>query len=646
MMIFSFCIIIKNKMRYKITTSILFILVSLTSFSQEKLITLTIDANLKKNANAVVRLNDVLLEVKSQNQILYTKNRIVTVFNESGNQFVGSAVHYDGNVNIKTLEAVVYNAFGEEIKRIKKKFFEDVSEVPNGTLYSDSRVKYLDYTPVSYPYTVVFKTVVEYKSTAFIPGWSPLEGFYVSTEESKYKIINSSGIDLKMRTNNFDGYNIEELGDNSYLAKNLKAIKSQAYAPAFKSYAPSLKVALTRFVMEGVNGINTDWNDFGKWVNDKLVENRQALPESVKSEVKALVDGVDSDIEKAKLVYQYMQNKTRYISVQVGIGGWKPMLASDVDRLGYGDCKALTNYTKALLEEVGVASYYTLVYGGRRIENIDKTFSKVEGNHAILALPHENDYVWLECTSQTAPFGYNANFTDDRDVLVITPEGGKVVHTKTYNTEENLKTTIAKVEIDENGAISADVKITSEGTQYSYHKNIGGMNEKDKAMYYKEQYFDNINNLEILNMSHENNKDEIVFKEQLELAASKYASVIGENILLAPNMFNKRTVIPPKYKERKLSFTISRGYTDIDEYEVVLAENLEIEALKKAVSIKNKFGLYEVSMDKESENKFKYKRKLIINKGDYKKEDYQEFRAFYLKIAKHDKSKIALKITS
>ncbi len=55
-----------------------------------------------------------------------------------------------------------------------------------------------------------------------------------------------------------------------------------------------------------------------------------------------------------------MQDKTRYISVQIGIGGWKPMLADDVNKLGYGDCKGLTNYTKALLEAVDVPSYYTL----------------------------------------------------------------------------------------------------------------------------------------------------------------------------------------------------------------------------------------------------------------------------------------------
>ena len=48
-----------------------------------------------------------------------------------------------------------------------------------------------------------------------------------------------------------------------------------------------------------------------------------------------------------------------------------------------------------------------------------------------------DNYVFLECTSQDDPFGYQANFTDDRDVLVIKPEGGEIIRTKNYENKDN-----------------------------------------------------------------------------------------------------------------------------------------------------------------------------------------------------------------
>src|SRR5690606_22075365 len=117
-----------------------------------------------------------------------TQKRIVTVLNENGNGYINAYKHYDPTTKIKSIQAVVFDSFGKEIKKIKKNDFRDVSAVSGGTLYSDSRLLYLDYTPTGYPYTIEFTSEVETSNTAFMTPWYFLDGYHVSTEESFYEL--------------------------------------------------------------------------------------------------------------------------------------------------------------------------------------------------------------------------------------------------------------------------------------------------------------------------------------------------------------------------------------------------------------------------------------------------------------------------
>ncbi len=613
-----------------------------SSTAQEfSLQSLIIDSSLRENANAIVRQNDLSIEVLKYDKILVKQRRVVTILNSSGNSKVNAYLHYDENVNIKKLEAIVYNAYGKEIKKIRKNKFSDANAVDGFSLYSDSRIKYLDYTPTNYPYTIEYIEEYETSFTVNLPSWYPLDGYYTSVENSTYTIINDSNVEISLKTENLENYNIDVLSEYSFQAKNLKAIKPEQYSPSFAKIVPSVKATLKEFSMKGVKGVNSNWQDFGKWMNDKLIAGTQELPQAVKDEIKALTANAETDIEKAKIVYNYMQDKTRYISIQVGIGGWKPMLASDVDRLGYGDCKGLTNYTMALLQEVGVPSYYTVVYGDSNLRNIDDSFSSLQGNHVILTVPNKSDYIFLECTSQTVPFGYTANFTDDRDVLLIKPEGGEIVRTKSYKTEENLLDTRATIKLDAEGSLEAHVVMNSYGTQYGSHEGVQNETEKNQQLYYKD-YWNYINNLEINSLDFTNNKDSIVFIEEVELKAARYAVKTGDRLLLQPNMFNRIETAPKRYKDRNLPFEVERGFTDIDEYIIEIPETLEVEATMNPVSIKNKFGEYIASVSIEN-NKLLYHRKFVLNKGAYTKDEYKEFRSFWLSVVKQDKSKIVLK---
>lgn len=615
---------------------------------EEKLLTShTISPALIANANAVIRWDDSYIEVKSSNKMVHINKRIVTVFNSSGNSKVDAYLGYDNGVSIKKMEARIYNADGKEIKKIRKNDFEDVSAVDGGTLYSDSRVKYLRYTPVDYPYTVLFETEVEYSSTAYIKRWRPIEGFYTSTENSRYVFRYEPSNEVNKYEKNFEAYGVinqSKEGEIHYEANNLEAIVHEAYSPSLNDFTPYAMLNLKNFSYEGYVGNANDWASLGKWMHEQLLVGRTEVSEKTKSDIKSLVADLEDPMERAKVVYQYVQKNTRYISVQEGVGGIQPIDALKVDAVKYGDCKGLSNYTKALLDLVGVESYYTRVYASPdNLVNINKDFVSFLGqsNHVILNLPYEGKNIWLECTSQTSPFGYSANFTDDRDVFVIRPEGGEIVRTKVYTADENLLDTKAHIVLTEDGDIEAKINLYSHGTQYGYHEGIQNRAVKDQTLYYK-HYWSHIHNVDVISMDYINDKDTVMFTENIKLTAKKYASKTGDRLLMSPNFFNVLSDVPTRYRDRKLPFEIERGFQDKDEYDITIPENFEVEALQKETLIENKFGKYSYSISENDDNTLTFKRTYILNKGAYPKEDYNNFRDFLVEIAKQDQSRIIL----
>jgi len=144
-------------MKVKLPILCAILLVTFHISSQENIIAnFLIPSNLKENANAVIRSSELNISINAINNMSVIEKRTITVLNKEGDKHTNAHVYYDNNVKIKVLEAFVYNQFGALIKKIKKTDFKDVSAVSGGTLYSDSRVKYLEYTPISYPYTLVF----------------------------------------------------------------------------------------------------------------------------------------------------------------------------------------------------------------------------------------------------------------------------------------------------------------------------------------------------------------------------------------------------------------------------------------------------------------------------------------------------------
>lgn len=625
-----------------------FLLLSTFFLSAQKLeySILTIPDSLKLNANAVIRSSQLNIDISSQKSMMVKTAVVITVLNELGLRSLDLYENYDRNRKINKIEATVYDSFGKEIKTYRRKDFKDTSVADGVSIFNDNRALYLDYTPINYPFTMVFETEIETSNTAFIPAWSPMEGYLESVEKTALTITFKPELVLKSKELNFqDQYLIEKKESPtsiSYLAKNLLAKKREELSPSFTDVFPMVYFSLENFSLENVAGKATNWTEFGKWYYESLLADTEEIPEETQLKIKQLIGDEKNTLEIAKIIYKYVQEKTRYVSVQVGIGGWKPMLAKDVDKLGYGDCKALTNYTRSLLKVVGIPSYFTLVYAGAdNKRDISNDIASVQGNHAILTLPTDKGWVWLECTSQIQPFGFQGDFTDDRNVLLIKPEGGEIVRTQTFTETDNLRTLKGSYQITPDGDLKGKVKIISKGLQYDNYFGRERESHEDQVETYKEE-FSNINNLTIKKISFNNNPKTIEFVEDLELEAEGYAQNSGGKLLFALNAFDQSSYVPKKHRTREFSFEMSRGYTDETVIEITLPEGFVVEAKPDGIILENEFGNYKIEFQIVSPTQVLCKRKLTIKKGLYDKTKYETYRKFRETVAKNDNSKIVI----
>jgi transglutaminase-like putative cysteine protease len=624
---------------------LIFLFVTFISSAQENYSIANLTAELIEKSNSVIIQQDIRVIIDDYDDMTIHEDKIITILNEKGMSALDAYASYDKSTKIRNLVVTIYNALGSEIKTFKERDFMDVSAVSSVSLYTDNRVKYLEYTPASYPVTIHFEKETKTSNTAFIKSFTPYTNYYQSIKSSTFRIENNSEIVLRFSENGFmEGVSIENDNPNllTYSVSNLPSISREVYSPSFETFTPKVMFALQTFELEGEKGEVSNWQEFGLWQHENLLKGLDQLPESTISEIKLLTQNLETTRKKAKAIYEYVQNNTRYISVQIGLGGWKPISAKEVDDKKYGDCKGLTNYTKALLNLVDIESNYCVVYSGSEIQDISEDFTSMQGNHVILNIPQENDEdIWLECTSQDIPFNFLGTFTDDRKVLAVNPTGGEILRTPAYTEKDNYQKTTAEINIIEK-AITANVKIKTSGTQYDNRYSLGGENEKNIKSHYL-SYWNNLKEMILISHEFSNNKEDVTFIEKVKLKADNYVKIYGNDLILDVNPFNKFQVNLPNYKVRQTPFNVSRGFVDEDEFTFNL-ENLTLDTELKDINLDSEFGSYQLSFEIK-DNTLIVKRYFRLNKNNYQKSDYEKFVEFFSQISKYDNTKLSLKLT-
>lgn len=604
---------------------------------------LGIPEELSKNAYAVVRKDETIVNFLAPNKIERKKEFILTVLDRSGIDYAQPVEFYSPSIKINLLEATFYDQFGKEIKKFKEKDFIDQSYIPNGQMYADYRVKYLNYVPTHYPFTVHIKSNITRTST-WIPSWDPMTRDHVGIESSTYTLNNPKNLKLHSKELNLKEYGISSQNANDtkvyYELKNQKPHALEDLMPIYSSVFPNVEFSAEEFEIDGVKGRFSNWSEMGKWYNS-LLSNANDLTPAQKTYFQNLVKDAQTEKEKVQILYKYLQSKTRYIGVQLGIGGLKPFPASYVESKSYGDCKALTNYMHSILDAVGIKSYYTVVQSGRR-EDFHTDFASIaQGDHVILYVPLESEDIWLETTSQQTAFNYLGTFTDNRNVLVIYPEGGKIMKTQKFPHSKNTEKTTANFEILPDGKLVGNFESTFAGLQYQQNMRIFFEPAKDQKRILMSSY-SSLPNLTIKNYDFQNNWEEAIFTQTIELESPQFAKTFGNNMTVNILPIGTLASSLKKNNARIHPFEIQYGNVDEMEFQLKIPSSFKIDGTFEPVELSTEFGTYYLTLNQIDNNTFTIKRKLTIKEGIYSKDKFNDYVEFRRKIASFDNSKILL----
>jgi transglutaminase-like putative cysteine protease len=617
---------------------------------------------LRENAHAVVRAYDEVVTVKSASQLVKTVHKVVTILDPTGSDAYGElVVSYDALNRINYLRGAVYDAQGRLLHQLRPAEVHDQGlGSEGGSFMTDTRVRYADLRQPATPYTVEFDYEIASENTLFYPNWQPQHEENVSLEGATLQVTTPTALPLRFEEQLLPtGASSTPVvaGNQTTYRWHLPAqpaVEEEPLSPPVDELLPAVHLAPATFEVQGYAGSLASWQSLGLWTY-QLGKGRDVLPPALTAKMAQLMVSDPDPRARARKVYEFVQSSTRYISVQLGLGGWQTAPATAVATGGYGDCKALSNYTCALLKAAGLPAYVALVGAGADESDVRAGFPSSQFNHAILCMPlaargaTPADTVWLECTSQTESFGYMGTFTGNRHALLLTPEGGRLVATPRYGAQANRQQRRTDLWLDATGSAKATVRTQRVGlAQDRYAQLLHEADPEEQKKYVANRlrlsHF-TITNLRLAAASVTKPQALPGVVELLGLELPSMATPAGRRLLLEPNVLSRLAALPAQVGPRQTPLALPPASLSQDTVRLHLPAGFHAENLPQPVQLTSAYGTYTSTCTALPDGTLQYVRQLETRRPagtSLPATKYTEYQDFRRKISQADHAQVVL----
>lgn len=599
-----------------------------------------IPADLTPYANTVLRSSETVFHVENTSDATVERTWVVTILNEKGE---GAATLYCGEnafSKVKLMEGRLYDEAGQLVRESSKK---DIREYGGSAdyEYQDDRTKYLRMTAPTYPYTVAFRTKEQVRGFFRIPEFE-VQSLGQAVQSASYKLVVPNGYRFQWKGLNTDAQpQMLTTGDETaytWTVKNLPARPLEPHAPYFGNQFATIVFVPEQVEIDGYKGNFSTWEQAGRFFYH-LNRDRDNLPAEMLQVVKNLTATAQTDREKIDALYRYLQANHRYVSIQLGIGGWQTFDAQFVTKNRYGDCKALSNYMKALLKAAGIPATLALIHRG--YEGAPPLYPELavpRFNHVILFVPSEN--LWLECTSNSEPSGYLDPTTTGRQALLLTPEGGKLVNTPALTAAANRRISQTDIVLDENGHAEVQNHIATTGERHDYYRTLSkekNATERDK------EFAENlpVGMAQLRSFVCEASEKAPEASLRYAILTNSYAARSGKRMFVPLLKISPLRRSLPADDNRLLDLRMTDCYTLSDTIVLHFPAGYEAENVPTGKKIESEFGTYELTVEKAADH-LRVVRTAEMRPVSVPAARYGEVRQFFSEAMKADGAQAVL----
>jgi len=404
-----------------------------------------------------------------------------------------------------------------------------------------------------------------------------------------------------------------------------------------------------------------NWEGMGTWYGN-LISTRMDASEPMKQEVNALVAGKATTLAKMQAIALFVQRDIRYVSIQLGIGGFQPHAAPDVFSHRYGDCKDKATLLRTMLRQIGVDSYQVVI-NAERGSVTRETPAHNAFDHVILAIKLPDDVkdasliavmqhpklgrvLFFDPTNDVTPFGEIGGYLQANYGLLVTPDGGELVELPQQASAMNGVQRVGKLTLDANGMLKGEVKEMRLGDRAAHERwRLRAVTKNaDRVKPIESLLAESLSNFQIVRASVVNfDQTDQPFGFNYTFQSENYAKNAGNLLLVRPRVLGSDSSGVLETKEpRKFPLEFDGPLRDTDSFEIAVPAGYEVDELPPPMDVDYSFGSYH-SKTEASGNILHYTRSVEIKELSVPVSKMDELKKFYRAIATDERNTAVLK---